>query len=318
MLPALNAFLGKWMPLITPSSVVIGILTSSYLHPFVDFVPWLFAFMTFSGSLSANFKTLRQSIVHPLPIFISMMILHVLTPVWAWAVSHLFFDGDPLTITGLILAVVIPTGITSVIWVSLYHGNISVTLSIILIDTLLSPFIVPYSVYLFVGQSVEMDVSGLMQGLFFMVVLPTIIAMILNQYTQRSFTENLSQRLAPFAKLGLPFIIAINSSAMAPYLKTMDLKFLKIAGTILFISVSGFLLCWLLGYLFRQRRGNTIALIFTGGMRNISTGVVIAVSYFSPQVAIPVIMGMLFQQMLAALNGHFITVRMKSVKGISR
>ena len=79
---------------------------------------------------------------------------------------------------------VIPTGITSFIWVSIHKGNKALTLAIILIDSLLSPFIVPFSLSLIVGQTVEMDVSSMMNGLLFMIVLPSIAAMILNELTK--------------------------------------------------------------------------------------------------------------------------------------
>ena len=40
------------------------------------------------------------------------------------------------TITGLVLAVVIPTGVTSMIWVSIYSGNAVLALAIVIIDTI--------------------------------------------------------------------------------------------------------------------------------------------------------------------------------------
>ena len=84
---------------------------------------------------------------------------------WAFGIGHLSFRGDAHTITGLVLGMIIPTGITSVIWVSIYKGNMAITLSIILIDTLLSPLIVPFTLSLFVGQKVEMDIISIMNGL---------------------------------------------------------------------------------------------------------------------------------------------------------
>jgi predicted Na+-dependent transporter len=39
-------------------------------------------------------------------------------------------------------------------------------------------------------------------------------------------------------------------------------------------------------------------------MRNISAGAVIATTYFPPQVAVPVVVGMLFQQVLASFSGY--------------
>ena len=43
------------------------------------------------------------------------------------------------------------------------------------------------------------------------------------------------------------------------------------------------------------------AFLFTAGMRNIALGVVIATTYFPSKVAMPVVFGMLFQQVLAAV-----------------
>ena len=47
-------------------------------------------------------------------------------------------------------------------------------------------------------------------------------------------------------------------------------------------------------------------MMFSGGMRNISAGAVLAISYFPPAVAVPVVLGMLFQQTLASLYGFAI------------
>ena len=43
---------------------------------------------------------------------------------------------------------------------------------------------------------------------------------------------------------------------------------------------------------------------FTCGMRNISSGAVIATQYFPGEVVFPVMCGTLFQQVLASLIGH--------------
>lgn len=308
MLQNLNKMLGKWMPLITPVSVIVGVVASTHLQHWTFVVPWIFAFMTFSGSLTSNFKTLQHTVAHPLPIFMALAILHILTPLWAYGIGHLFFSGDPLTITGFTLAVVIPTGITSVIWVTMYKGNLPLTLSIILIDTILSPIIVPVSMMIFIGESVEMNTLSIMKGLFTMIVLPSVIGMTLNQFTKPSVSKKISVNLAPFSKLSLPVVISINSSVAAPFLRNIDYRFFQILGTVLIIVLSGYLFSWILGILLKQKKENIIALIYTGGMRNISAGAVLAVSFFPPKVAVPVVICMLFQQILAAFHGQLITL----------
>ncbi|WP_190284828.1 bile acid:sodium symporter family protein [Bacillus sp. S3] len=302
----LNKQLEKIMPFITPVSVVLGVLLSTYLKDFSYLIPWIFAFMTFAGSLSSNFKSLKEVMIHPFPILLAMMILHVLMPLWAWGVGHIAFSGDAYTITGLILGMVIPTGVTSFIWVSIYKGNIPLVLAVILIDTLLSPILVPLSLSLFVGQRVELDFISMMKGLLGMIVIPSLIGMLLNQATKGKINEQVGSRLAPISKICIGIVVMLNGSVVAPYLKHINLKLVGIALTVFLIALTGYLFSFLLGRLMKRDRDTVITLTFSGGMRNISAGAVLAVSFFPAAVAVPVVVGMLFQQILASTNGYFL------------
>lgn len=306
MLTNLNRQLDRMMPLVTPASVVLGVLMAGFLKDYTALIPWIFAFMTFSGSLSSNFASLKQTLQHPLPLFLVFIILHIIMPTWAWGIGHITFSGDTYTITGLVLAMAIPTGISSFMWVSIYRGNIPLTLSIILIDTFLSPFIVPFTLSLLVGERVEMDVFNIMKGLIGMIVLPSLLGMYLNQLTKGKMDELLSSRLAPFSKLGLGLVVMINAAVVSPYLSDVDLKLIIIAVTVFCIAFTGYMFSFLIGKLFRNERETVVALTFTGGMRNISAGAVIAVAYFPPAVSVPVVIGMLFQQVLASIYGYMV------------
>jgi bile acid:Na+ symporter, BASS family len=291
------------MPLITPVSVIIGVLFANFFIDFTHLIPWIFAFITFAGSLGSNFSSFRETLKHPLPLFIILIILHLLMPVWAWSVGHFTFSGDVETITGLVLGMAIPTGISSMIWVTIYRGNIPLTLSIILLDTFLSPFIVPFTLSILVGGRVDMDVYSMMNGLFLMVVLPSILGMLVNQFTNGKAKQQLSPKLAPFSKLGLGAVVMINGSAVAPYLREIDIRLFMITVTVFFIAFTGYLFSFAIGKWIKGDRDTVVALTFTGGMRNISAGAVLAVSYFPAAVAVPVVIGMLFQQVLASIYG---------------
>jgi predicted Na+-dependent transporter len=303
MLQKLNKRLEKIMPLITPISVVLGVLFATYLKEFSYLIPYIFAFMTFAGSLGSNFRSFKEAVSHPVPILAALILLHVVMPLWALGVGHLTFNSDAYTITGLVMVMAIPTGITSFIWVSIYKGNIPLTLSVILIDTLLSPFIVPFTLSIIVGQNIEMDVWGMMQGLFGMVVIPSLIAMFLNQLTKGKSKEVLGSPLAPFSKLCVGITVMLNGAVVAPYLRNISLKLIGIILIVFLIAVTGYLFSFLAGKLLKKDRETVVSLIFTCGMRNISAGVVLAVAYFPAAVAVPVVVGMLFQQVLASING---------------
>ncbi|MEC0304438.1 bile acid:sodium symporter family protein [Terribacillus saccharophilus] len=297
----LNRVLARYMPFLTPASVLAGFLLANFLHHGEALVPWIFACMTFAGSLSANFTSLLHAVKRPGPMLLAFVVLHFIMPLVALGLGHLFFPGDVNTITGLVLLTAIPTGITAFVWVAMQRGDIGLTLSTILLGTLLSPMLVPLILHLLVGGDVQLEILPMMEGLLWMIVLPSIAGMLVNQLCSKSITSTLSKNLAPFSKIGLIAVVSINASVVAPHLQGMDMTVIGIVLLVFCLSFTGYLLSWLLGKLFRYDRTEIVSVTFIGGMRNISAGVVLAVSFFPAPVAIPVVIGMLFQQVLAAV-----------------
>lgn len=299
MLTELNKRLQKLMPILTPVSLIVGVLLEGLGGQLLFLVPWLFAFMTFAGGLSLNFQGLRSFVKYPWVILITIAFLHIIMPLWAYFISNLIFD-DHLLIIGFILSVAVPTGVTSFIWASICKGNLPLCLSIILIDTILSPLVLPTLVHIAVGETVEINTMSIMLDLFWMIVLPSIAAVLLNEWTKGEINRTLGKTLAPFQKLSIFLIVAINSSTVAPFLKNITWEIVWIIMVVLLIAVCGYMMCLVIGHLFFKDYGIIATVVFTGGMRNIAVGVVIASTYFPAKVVMPVVFGMLFQQVLAS------------------
>ena len=316
MLNKINKMLVKIMAFFIPVCLVIGVILSEWLFNLSGLIPWIFAFMTFAGSLNSSFASMKQALLSPVPLVIALFFLHVLMPLWALGIGHVVFHDDMFTITGLVLAMAIPTGISSVVWVAIYKGNIALSLSIILIDTLLSPLIVPLTMSFLVGGNVELDVFSMTQGLILMIVIPSIVGMMLNQLMKGRSVQVLSEQLSPISKIGMGLVVMLNGAVVAPYLLNVSGKLIVIAIVVFFIACSGYLFSFYCGKLFKQDKETVIALLFNGGMRNISAGAVLAISYFPAAVAVPVIMGMLFQQTLASAFGVWIDRHYKEIDKI--
>ena len=113
-------------------------------------------------------------------------------------------------------------------------------------------------------------------------------------------------KLAPFSKLTLIFVVTSNSSKVAPYIRDMNMQRVKVALAILVLAASGYALGWFVAYIFRKDRSTAVSMMYGTGMRNISAGAVIAAAYFPGEVMFPVMIGTLFQQVLAALFGKLL------------
>lgn len=299
-LNSFNKFMEKWMPLVTPTSLVIGVLLEPYIGKYIFIVPWAFAFMTFSGSLGSGFGEMKKVALNPLPLIIVMFILHVWMPLIAFGVGKLLYANNPYFITGILLVFVVPTGITSLVWVAMYRGNNVLGLSIILIDTLTAPFVIPFSLKLLVGTAVELNTLGMFKDLILMILVPALLAMTLNQLTKGNIKKTLAPKLAPFSKAAIVVVVSLNSTKIAPYFRDFHLVLLGIAITILLLAISGYVWGWLASRIMKSDYADTVAITVNAGMRNIATGAVLASQYFPAAVMFPAMVGTLFQQVLVS------------------
>ncbi|PLT28680.1 bile acid:sodium symporter family protein [Peribacillus deserti] len=305
MLNSFNKRLQSMMPILTPLSIVAGVSLQDIGGQLLFIVPWLFAFMTFVSSLSMNVKDLKNFSKDPAAILLSIAFLHIIMPVLAYIVSNSIFDNHLLTI-GYVISAAIPTGVTSVIWVSICGGNLPLCLSIILFDTLLSPLIMPALLHIVVGETIGIETSSLISDLVWMIVLPSVAGILLNQLTKGKIQVTLGRNLGPFSKLSLFAVILINSSAIAPFLKEITWELCSVIFVVLVLALSGYALALIGGRLIWKDKGIVTTFVFIGGMRNIALGVIVATTYFPAKVAMPVVFGMLFQQILASMFSKII------------
>lgn len=299
VLMRLNQWLQKMMPIFTPLSLIIGVLLDDWMIPLLFLVPWLFAFMTFAGSLSMNLSAFKSFKRYSVIIVVTIAFLHIAMPLWAYAVANILFN-DPLYTLGFVLAVAVPTGVTSFIWAAVTRGNLALCLSIILIDTMLSPIVMPSIVHIVAGDAIHVDLQPMMIDLFLMVVLPSIVGVLVNEWTHERVSKTMSATLAPFSKLSLFTIVMINSSAIAPYVQNITWELASIIAVVFVLALSGYVICYAVGKMIWKDHDLVTTFVFTGGMRNISAGVVLATTYFPGKVVMPVVFGMLFQQILAS------------------
>lgn len=289
----------RWMAVLTPLSLLIGVMFDQIGQTFIGWIPFVFALMTFISGLNIRMRDAKVFVEHPKTILICIAFLHILMPVWAYFLAELFFDNHLLTI-GFVLAVAVPTGVTSMIWITVSKGNVPLGLAIVLIDTLLAPFVMPSIVQLVVGNEMEIATNSIIIDMIWMIVLPSLAGIAVNELTKGSFPKKYSQVLAPISKFCLFFIVLVNSSVVAPYLKNLNAEIIKIIIVVLCLSVSGYLFAAIFARLFWQDRAIGTTFIFNAGMRNIAAGVVVATTYFPAKAVLPVVLGMLFQQVLAS------------------
>jgi predicted Na+-dependent transporter len=312
---ALNQLLEKLMPLLTPLGVIMGVLFASLFLALRPLIPWLFGLMTLSGALKLRVRELALALSNPLPIVLFFLSAHVLMPLVAMLISGLIFHGDADTVSGYVLLYAVPTAVTGFIWTSIFHGDPALSLALILLDTILAPFVVPGTVSILLGTKIALDMVGMALSLIFMVAVPTIIGVALNELSRGAAPRMAGPYLGPVAKLCMILVISANVAAIAPQIHPGNPRVWLIAAFCICFSAMGFACGKIIGFFGRFGRDKQATLMFSVGLHNTSAAMTLGIEFFPGPAALPAVLGIIFQQTIAAIMGRLLLKKEKDGEG---
>ena len=307
----LNNKLERFMPILAPFGIVLGVF---FPHIFINLRPYitlLFGVMTFTGALKLKTRDLIQVIKNPIPIILFFVTVHILMPLMVMLISRLVFGADADSISGFVLVYAVPTAVSGFIWVMIYRGNIALSLALLLLDTITSPLVVPATIQLLLGASVAIDTNGMIITMIYMMLIPTILGVLSNELSRGFIPRVCSPYLNPLSKICLMLVISANCSAVASQINFLNSRIWLIGAMSILFSVMGFcsgkitgLFAQHLGLLGKNHKEKQVPLFFGGGLRNISSAMTLGIEFFPPAAALPAVLGIVFQQSMAAFMGR--------------
>jgi BASS family bile acid:Na+ symporter len=227
----------------------------------------------------------------------------------------LWHNSDELQnlLVGLAMIVAMPIAGSSTAWSQNANGNMSLSLGLVFLSTLLSPFTTPLVLNVF-GSITTGDYSEDLQELArqgtngFMcltVVLPSLAGIAVHYL----LGEKRLDAAKPYLKLAnFLLLLLLNYSnattALPDTIHNPDWDFLAfIYGTTIGLCVAAFASGWLIAKWLRTDLADRAALMFGLGMNNNGTGLVLATATLAdhPSVLLPMIFYTLVQQIIAAI-----------------
>jgi predicted Na+-dependent transporter len=153
----------------------------------------------------------------------------------------------------------------------------------------------------------------MMLDMLLMIALPGIFGMMIQDLSNGRVNRFQKSIGGVTAKIGWFFIVLINAALVMPML-TLDLRVIKVFATTLLVAALGYIVGYLAAYCLPSRdRDTELSMMYNVGMRNNSFGIVLALAYFPPSAAIPLMLFMLFQHPLAALATYLYTQKEKKL-----
>ena len=298
-LQALNTWMTPKMPLLILGALALGLLFPDQIGLLCPAVSALMMFQTFANSLGSSVQDLGRVLSHPKPVLITMLSLHLLMPLAALGIGSMCFPDQPLYTLSLVLMEGSPAAVSTLMWIVIGGGSVELCLSIILLDTMLSPVILPLTLRLLCGSVVELDTFGMIRDLFVMIVVPAALAMVLCRLLGQSICAKAKQRLSPFSKLALLVIICANVTRCAPFLHELNRELVLLLCITLAMRLIGLGLGFLLSTLFRFPYPVELTVTVNSSMRNNAAAATLAAQYFPSEVV--------FSPSVSPLFSHLIT-----------
>lgn len=298
----LNRALNKSMAFLTPTAMVLGLLLGHKVSWMKPIVTVLFALVTLFGALGMDLSDFKKVVIHPKPLLTVFFCSHIIIPLFVWIVANMFFHASPDVVVGFVLLSAIPVAVSSYVWSSIFYGKGSLSLTIILVDTILAPLLTPLKIRILTKTNVVFDASGIMRSLFIMVVIPSIIGMIINHFYYDKVTTKIIPNVKPLSKIFLFMVILINASLIGSRL-TFKWGHLKIAMLNIIVTVMSFLLSYICSRIMQFDKTEQISITYGGALRNLNAALVLSLQFFPPETSIPVAFGIIGQQVLASFTG---------------
>jgi BASS family bile acid:Na+ symporter len=245
----------------------------------------------------------RAGIAHLVSVYLVVPLLAAAVALMTLRIA----DGGALrgVAIGLALVVIVPIATTSAVWTRSSQGSVPVALSTIALSSLIAVFLLPPMIGRLAGAG-GIDISSSIDRIRMQVLFAVAIPLVLGT-SIRTLLPRVAGAIEPFLSLASMLVllafIGDTVASLRPHIELhTDLLAIALPFTVLTNA-----LAYIAGYAIARARGlkreETIALVFSSGMRSTSTALVVAAICFpaTPIVALPVIVWSFTQQILAGV-----------------
>jgi len=292
------------------------------LHKFDVYLPWLVIVFSITGLLIGRFSTeFGPSLEWWIPYGLFLMILpsmimvdlseiahalkdkkkclissffnYCINPFVVLLLARLFLSYNEDLYTGWILVGIAPDIDLLLLWTFLARGNNSLSIMLVAINALLSIFMVPLFIHLFLGSHVSYDPLLVFRSILIYLILPLIIGVALRRMLNSKLGAEGLRAAEPY------LFITRNFGMISTLIVLFALKghiILDNPGWVLLMAlpISIFLcftfsMVFLTSRFFRFNYEDSVAIAFNGTGRNYELSTAIALLAFGPNVAVATI-----------------------------
>jgi BASS family bile acid:Na+ symporter len=270
-----------------PLWVILGTIIGIYKP---SAVTWLqtdlftvgLGFLMLSMGLTLTFEDFRRCLKNPWTVGVGFLAQYIIKPVLGFLIAMALNLSAPLA-TGLILVSCCPGGQASNVATYISKGNVALSVLMTTCSTIGAIIMTPLLTKLLAGQLVPVDAAGLALSTFQVVLVPTIVGVLANEFFPK-FTSKIITVTPLIGVVLTTLLCASPIGQVADVLKTQGAQLLLPVA--LLHAAAFFLGYWISKLSFGESTSRTISI--ECGMQSSALGFLLAQKHFTnPLVAVP-------------------------------
>ncbi len=265
---------------------------------FSDYLlPVTLGIITMGTGLSIEFRDFRNIFLYPKAVIVGLCCQMLLLPFIAFGID-LIFPMDPVYKVGLILIAACPGGATSNLVNFLLSGNVALSISITLLNSLITlvtiPLIVSAALWYFMSQqaAIKLPVADTIMNITLVTAVPATIGVLIRHYMPR-FAVSLEKPLRiilPLLLLGVfSGVIFIDQKEESTHL----IEYLDLFTPALFLNITAMFAGWMVAKTFKLSNRNQFTISVEVGLQNSALAIFVATTLLNSasMAIVPVIYG---------------------------
>ena len=255
----------------------IGHLKPKLINP-------LLGVIMFGMGLTLQAEDFKVVFSRPKDVLVGCLAQFTVMPLLAFALTKIF-RLEPALAIGVILVGCSPGGTASNVITYLAKGDLALSVGMTAVSTVLAPVLTPLLVWLLAGETVDVNVVGMLLSILWVVILPIALGLLVKRFWPRT-TEQASAYLPALSTLAICVIVLIVIAANAHKLLDGGLVILLV---VVLHNVCGLGAGYLIGKLLRLTPAKRRAISVEVGMQNSGLASSLATLHFAtyPLATIP-------------------------------
>lgn len=286
----LKEYCEKYFFLIITSFVILGFFEWEYSIQLLDYVKPMLGIVIFTMALTLNFDDFKPALKQPQALITGIICQYLFMPLIAFLIAKLFHLPQEFAI-GLILVGSSPGGTVSNVMAYIAKADLALSITMTFISTLIAPFLIPASMWLYAREWIEIDAQGLFMTSIQIVLVPLIIGLALKALLKDRFKNQIDNSASIlsifFVTLIVHTMVASNFGKLTQ-VENISTQLLVLLIAVILHNTLGYISGYYASKLIPKiKEKHSRAIAIEVGVQNSGLASVLALLYFSPLSVIP-------------------------------